>query len=81
MKRIPKQVRDEAVLIAAIWASTPKGWEDARWSSPAEDLYIAAFAAAYGGSVEGTTYKRPYDVRAHETAAEAEALLRTGWSP
>ena len=77
--KISKRVREEAARIASIWASTPAGWCPGRWSAAAESLYVAAFREALGKPVGDYTGK--YDTEAHEAAAEAEALLRTGWTP
>lgn len=79
MTRISKRVREEAAHLCAVWASTPEGWYGGSWSPAAIDLYRQAFAKAFGHDVGD--YKGPYDIEAHEAAAEAEALLRTGWSP
>lgn len=80
---ISKRVRAEAARIASFWASTPEwsmDWLDGRWSVEAQLLYLKAFRAAIKRNPVGG-YQHPYDVEAHEAAAEAEALLRTGWTP
>lgn len=53
---------------------------DTGWSPAAVSLYSRAFWFAYGRPIGGE-YESPYDIRAHEAGAEAEALLRTGWTP
>lgn len=82
--KITKKVREEAALIAAIWASTPGGWDNGRWSEDAEKLYRLAFHAAHvvlhGRPARGM-YCVPYDTQAHEAAAGAAQMLREGWSP
>lgn len=72
-KRYSRRVRDEAADVLQMCQSTP--WmllasRDKRGNSTAsQDLAIAAFWLLY-------------DVADHDTIyAEAESLLRTGWTP
>jgi hypothetical protein len=83
-KRISKRVREEAALFAQVraceWAAYPastavfgfaRASEDLGTSGPAVDLVCGAFDAIPAWC----TYPLS------EQWAEAEALLRTGWSP
>jgi hypothetical protein len=77
MKKISKRVRREAARIASMWASTPSwrhGIEGHGFGPSAVSLYSKAFYAAY--KYEGRPGEHPA-----AAAAEAESLLRCGWSP
>lgn len=82
-KRIPKRVREEAALIAAVHASNDVlcSYDEFKAtfcvSDEAFDLWAAADRAALFSYGPGG-----YLMDAGRTvSAEAEALLRTGWMP
>jgi hypothetical protein len=81
-KRISKRVREEAAVLASVLACdiSPHG---AWWtpyggaSKEAYQLWGRAFdfvSDAYGDAFDHDTMK-------NQASAEAEALLRTGWTP
>ena len=81
-KRYSKKVREEAALICAIAASEPGAWYsvieqhlgDGAWSD--ESHCLASYAY-------GEARRRMPNVEFGDVTldAEAEALIRTGWSP
>lgn len=79
---ITKHIREQAALICAIAASSPDEWfstieiglgEDG-WCRASHELAVAAWREASRRWPKAGTCKSVID-------AEAEALLRTGWSP
>lgn len=82
MKRYSKKVREEAALICAIAASTPglhcSYWAVRRamgWREPSRAVELALDAWFHVDDEFGRPGINPL------TDAEAEALIRTGWSP
>jgi hypothetical protein len=82
-KRISKRVREEAALVMAVCASNDCGtidacnWLDLPHWGDRDDLETAAFIAALEAWRHWLgKYRKP-----REAYAEAEAMLRTGWSP
>jgi hypothetical protein len=69
------QVREEAADALACCASNPETYfmNVLDEGSPAERLALAAFSATFHGEF--------HTAGAHEHYAEAEAMLRTGWTP
>ncbi|MGN6108803.1 MAG: hypothetical protein ACTHU0_27100 [Kofleriaceae bacterium] len=84
MARISKKVREEAALICAIAASTPFLYDQiayqlptatiAGWLGASDDAFELALEARVRTAGDGCSYTAVGD-------AEAEALLRTGWTP
>lgn len=77
--KISKRVREEAALICAVAASCSCRWYgnihmDLGTSREAYGLAADALTAAFERNEHGDHLERAYD-------AEAEAMLRTGWSP
>lgn len=84
MKRISKKVREEAALICSVMASQGGG----RWTNYAGvqtdlDLDDNAWRVACLASIEiEARYRAIGDLSGFDIkGAEAESLLRTGWSP
>lgn len=85
--KISKKTREEAALICAICAS----------ADPQQDEWGSTYQASCLTGLDRTAQKlasdawlfvtndaphvEDYDARVRERYAEAEALLRTGWSP
>ena len=80
-KRYSKKVREEAALICAIAASG--GWKSMEWSygSAASALGIRSETAISLAWNAWKTLSDSYGQTDRERDAEAEALIRTGWSP
>ncbi len=80
--RISKKVREEAALLCALTASNPKPYplyaDSARWINASAEALALAYRAA-----DRALYTRCADDSDNCSAidAEAEALLRTGWTP
>ena len=83
-KRISKRMREEAAVLASILAcEADHDAPDSMWWTP----YGGATPDAY--RLWGKAYDLAYDARGasdneetkKEASAEAEALLRTGWTP
>jgi hypothetical protein len=79
VKRISKKVRDEAALICAIAASS--GPTASTWSAQ-ETIFPDSFEYCEAGvlarlALASTSLR----FQGSEAYAEAEAMLRTGWSP
>ncbi len=74
--RYTKKVREEAALIASIVACSGTPAADCFLHEPAYDLYLAAWNEVTDRL--GTVNWRWDDP---EIDAEAEALIRTGWTP
>lgn len=74
-KRISKKVRNEAALLCAIAASNGIALASTGGSQPAFLVAVEARVAAIRSGMSS------HDDYYRETCAEAEALLRTGWTP
>lgn len=77
--KIPPRVREEAALICAIAASTPD-LHDA-YRAVCDALGIDRDGGSMSLALDAWDAARPYSWSGGERDAEAEALLRTGWSP
>lgn len=84
MKRYSKKVREEAALICAIAASNP----DLRsaYCEVRRDLGLPAYArngqpGDWRSSLERNAWLEAVSSQEPNFDAEAEALIRTGWSP
>ena len=76
-KRISKRVRDATADYCAVLASTPYAW-----SWPYEDCFASQFSFDLWWIAYSTVRNaRNSDGGGREWAAEAESLLRCGWSP
>lgn len=81
--RIPKKVRDEAILICAIAASTPDYSQNYDSVSDEIDPALGSLdlALAAWSHVVDHIYAQEAHLVDDEIDAEAHALLQTGWSP
>jgi hypothetical protein len=80
MNKIPHRVREEAALICALTASSPKRYalyaHSAKWIGASKAALSLAYEAGHQAFMTSDL-----DGGCQELDAEAEALLRTGWSP
>ncbi len=76
MKKISKKVREDAALICSILASNDGAWSD----DLAEDMEISREAADLVEEAFDYVTRRVEWWTMHSDA-EAESLIRTGWSP
>jgi hypothetical protein len=78
---ISDDVREQAALICAIAASTPRLCCD--YASTSDQLDPPAGDVAFSLAMFAwhTAFDRNPDLSPEETDAEAEALIRTGWTP
>ena len=91
-KRVSRRVREEAALICSAMANDALGECNLRMQcatasigagTGAEVAAVAAWNAAWDAAyAQGRIVARPMNqIEMAEMEAEAEALLRTGWSP
>jgi hypothetical protein len=79
-----KRNREQAALICAIAASTPD--LNCNYAGVREGLGLPAYdktSVVWGKTLESAAWRRALSlsISSQETDAEAEALIRTGWSP
>lgn len=85
--KISKKTREQAALICALCASADQRadeWESTYQASVLADLDRPAqmlASTAWATVCNVASHTADYDARTRERYAEAEALLRTGWSP
>jgi hypothetical protein len=80
VKRYSKKVREEAALICAIAASTPR--YRVILTDVASDLDVSGGSDSLSLACAAWWHPSLFDADWNTTrAAEAEALIRTGWSP
>lgn len=80
---ITKKTRDEAILICAVAASTPEFNQNYNGAFFALDVSDAALELALSAwsNVVDRVYAYKFRIAEKHIDAEAEAMLRTGWSP
>jgi hypothetical protein len=79
VKRISKEVREEAAMICAIAASCRFTGAEAGDATGASELAMSLAYRSWFHSMHGSSHRFGSDWS--QDWAEAEALLRTGWSP
>lgn len=85
--RFSKKMREEAIMICAVAASTP--WLTCNYRETRMSLGLPSYSqpgTAWGHTLESLAWRyvcqqQGCDHSTAEVDAEAEALLRTGWSP
>ena len=78
--RITKRVREEAALICAIAACEPK-WFGRSITAVGYDLDAGWPARCLARDAKNYAYDTRKDGQYELACAEAESLLRTGWTP